>query len=70
MVLYTIDISFMNFDEFGASGKNDLVLLGEVMIVTKMSIHVDATGCLHFVMNDMCDGSTDIILQSVNRFNN
>ena len=60
MVLYAIDISFMNFDEFDASGKNDLVLLDEVMMVTKMSIHIDAAGCLHFVMNNMCDGSTPI----------
>ena len=59
-MFYTIDISFMNFDEFGASGKNDLVLLGEVMMVTKMSIHVNATGCLHFVMNNMGDGSAPI----------
>ena len=69
-MLYTIDIGFMNFHEFGVTGKNDLVLLGEVMMVSKMNIHVDAAGCLHFVMNNMRDGSTDIILQSVNRFNN
>jgi hypothetical protein len=60
MVFYTIDISFMNFDEFGVTGKNDLVLLSEVMMVTKMSIHVNATGCLHFVMNNMGDGSAPI----------
>ena len=47
MVLYTIDIGFMNFHEFGVTGKNDLVLLGEVMMVTKMSIHVDTTGYQH-----------------------
>ena len=60
MVLYTIDIGFMNFHEFGVTGKNDLVLLGEVMMVTKMNIHVDTAGRLHFVMNNMCDGSTPI----------
>ena len=60
MVFYTINIGFMNFDEFGVTGKNDLVLLGEVMMVTKMNIHVDATRCLHFVMNNMRDGSTPI----------
>ena len=60
MMLYAIDISFMNFHEFGVTRKNDLVLLGEVMMVTKMSIHVDATGCLHFVMNNMGDGSAPI----------
>ena len=60
MVLYAIDIGFMNFHEFGVAGKNDLVLLGEVIVVTKMSIHVNATGCLHFVMNNMGDGSAPI----------